>query len=276
MPWRENAEMTCRFFLGGRDLEMVEIAALVRDARGEGALCDKGLAWGARLSAYAAEIEAAHAAGLTPVAVELTDDMPARWPARARLVLVDHHGARSGEPASIRQVFDLLGLPAGRWSRRLALVAANDTGHVAAMRAIGADEAEMRAIRAQDRAAQGVTTADEAAGLVALRAGELVLGGAALLVRLQHDRSATVADPHALEVEFASLPRALVIEGRSSAQVFGPRRWIEALAAAHRAGWSGGNGASGFFGLGGPPPGPLAAVARTLSDVLGCPFFHKP
>jgi len=268
--------MTLRFFLGGYDLEMREIAALVRAECGAAALCDKGLAWGARLSDCADEIAAAHAAGLTPVAVELADDMPAEWAPRARLLLVDHHGARAGDPASIRQVFDLLGLPAARWSRHLMLVAANDSGHVEGMRAAGADAAEMRAIRAADRAAQGILPAEEAAGLAALRTGQTVLGGAALLVRLPHNRGATVTDPHALEPEFAALPRALVVEGPGSTHVFGPRSWIETLAAAHPSGWSGGGGPHGFFGLAGAPPVALAAIAATLSGVLALSFFQEP
>lgn len=259
--------MTHRFFLGGHDLEMIEIAALVHEVRGFEAVCDKGLAWGARVSHCAAEITAAHAQGLISVAVELSDDMPVDWPPRARLVLVDHHGARAGEPASIRQVFKLLGLPESRWTRRMDLVAANDSGHVAAMRAIGADEREMRAIRADDRAAQGITPAEETAGLAALRTAVPVLNGAALLVCLPHDRSATVTDPHALEPEFAGLPRALIIEGKHACNVFGPRRWIDALAAAHPTGWSGGAGPQGFFGLAGMPPDASGAIFKILAKL---------
>ena len=156
--------MTHRFFLGGRDLEMVEIRRLL-DRHAADRIEDKGLAWGAAVSAYHSELLAALPRGETPVLIELKDDLPADLFDRGRTVVVDHHGPLAGHrPTSIEQIFALLDLPAEAWTRRLELVAANDRTHVAGMRALGATAGEIAEIRAADRAAQGVTAADEARG----------------------------------------------------------------------------------------------------------------
>jgi hypothetical protein len=161
-----------RFFLGGRDLEMVEIRALLAEVGLADRVVDAGLVWGARASAYETAIRAGLSSGETPVLVELADDLSPDID-RSRLIVVDHHGPRSGadRPTSLEQVFDLVGAPLGAlWTRRRALVAANDRGHARAMRAIGANPEEIRAIRDADRAAQGVTPEIEAESHRALAA----------------------------------------------------------------------------------------------------------
>ena len=154
--------MNRRFFLGGRDLEMLEIRRLL-DRHAAGRIEDKGLAWGAALSAYREELLAALSRGETPVLIELMDDLPPALFDRGRVIVVDHHGPLAGHdrPTSIEQVFALLGLPAAAWTRHLALVAANDRAHVVGMRALGATAQEIAEIRAADRAVQGVSAADE-------------------------------------------------------------------------------------------------------------------
>lgn len=164
-----------RFFLGGHDLEMVEIARLVASAGFT--VDDKRLAWGARASAYAAEIAAALAAGRTPVLVELAYDLPSAVD-RTALVEVDHHGARAGadRPSSLAQVFALLQAAGAtvEWTRWHDLVAANDIAHARGMRAIGATVEEIRAVRDADRVAQGITAEVEAASREALRGARRV------------------------------------------------------------------------------------------------------
>lgn len=246
-----------RFFLGGHDLEMVTIADLVRAERGAGAVVDKGLAWGARASAYAAEIAAAVRDGVRPVLVELQADTA--LPDGA--VAVDHHGARAGEPAALRQVFDLLALPPERWTRHFELVALNDVGHVRAMRRFGAGADEIAAIRAADRAAQGVTAAEEAAGLAALAGTEAALGGSLAVVRLPHGRTATVTDPRAIAGDDGDL----LVLSPAATHFFGAGDRIARLDAAFPGGWRGGElPHRGFWGIGRPIDSDeaVAAIAR--------------
>ena len=184
-------------FLGGHDLEMLAIAEL---ARAEGyPVHDKNLNWGARASAYRKEIDHALAAGQTPVPVELIDDIGLAPP---RVVVVDLHGASAGaeRPTSLRQVFDLLHVPAQRWDRQLALIAANDRGHVRELLAIGAAGEEIENVRAADRAAQGITPGDEETGAAAVRHARTLAGGLLTVVTLPHNRCAVAADrmEHAL------------------------------------------------------------------------------
>ena len=254
-------EPSFAFFLGGRDLEMHSIAALLAARRSAGdervgPVHDHGLAWGALASAYAGDIAAAAADGLRPVLVELTADIALP----EGTIAIDHHGSRSAEPAALRQVFDLLDLPANLWTRDMALVAANDTGHVAALTRMGATMAEAAAIRARDRAAQGITAGQEAQGAAALRAMRPALGGSLIVVDLPHDRTATVVDPLAL----AGDHRDLLILAPESAQFFGSGARIARLDAAFPGGWRGGElPLRGFWGL--PQRLPVVALLRTIA-----------
>jgi hypothetical protein len=140
---------------------MTAVAALARRILSADRVHDKGLRWGARASAYQAEIRAALDAGLVPALVELAYDLPEDI-GRSRVVEIDHHDKRAGEPCSLRQTFELLKRPESEWTREYALMAANDVGHMAAMRAMGASATDIRRIRDADRSAQGVTAGDEA------------------------------------------------------------------------------------------------------------------
>ena len=152
-----------RFFLGGADLEMVELRKLLQN-HAPNAIEDRHLAWGAALSAYRDPLLASVVMGETPVAIELQDDLPPDLFDRERMIFVDHHGKRAGaeQSTSIEQVFQLLDLPPDQWSRWLSLVAANDRAHIPGLRAIGATAEELASVRAADRRAQSVTEADEA------------------------------------------------------------------------------------------------------------------
>jgi len=252
-----------RFFLGGQDLEMLTIGELVRQHLGPGAVLDKHLPWGACAADYAAEIAAWRGSGGVAVLVELLPDA-AHLPA-ADLLQLDHHGARSQEPPSLRQAFDLLGLPEASWSRHFALVAANDVGHVAAMRAMGASAEEMAAIRAADRAAQAITPAEDASGLVALALARAVCDERLLLVDLPHSRTATVMDPLALDG--AGRPEDVLIFSPGACHFFGRGTAIAALDAGFPGGWRGGElPRRGFWGL--AQALPEAAVLRVLKPIF--------
>jgi hypothetical protein len=244
---------------------MSVVADLVRTECGASALVDKALCWGARASDYRVEIARAVADGLRPVLVELVPDLA--LPEGA--IWIDHHGERAGGPSSLRQVFDLLRLPEARWSRRFALVAANDTGHVASMRAIGASDEEIVTIRAADRRAQGITPAEEEAGLAALAVARRAQGDGVLVVRLPHGRSATVTDPLALRGGGAE--EVLVLMPKSIGY-FGAGAAIMALDAAFPGGWRGGElPARGFWGLEGEAVPDRAALLAVLAPVRAAP-----
>lgn len=234
-----------RFFLGGADLEMTVIAELARGALGPDAVVDRGLGWGAKASAHADAIAACAGLGITPVLVELGVDID--LPANA--IVVDHHNERAGGPTSLHQVFDLLALPPERWTRWHTLVAANDAGHVAAMQAMSASAEEITRVRAADRAAQGITAGEEAAGAHAVDTLETALDGTLLVARLPHARTATVTDPLAIRGE----TRDLVVLSPASVNFFGDGARIARLDAAFPGGWRGGElPRRGFWGLGQP------------------------
>lgn len=258
--------MTPLFLLGGHDLEMLEIKRLVSDTLGREAVLDKRLPWHAALaSAYAHDIERALAVGLLPVLVELRPDLPAE--VIERCTIVDHHGKLAGaeRPTSLEQVFGLLGLAKSSWTRRLALIAANDRGWIPELRATGASDAEIAAIRAEDRAAQGVTAAEEKAAAAALEARERRLGGSLTLVRLPHARTSPVFDRLALEAAPEEPPDTLVVSpGELNFSGHGDR--VAALAAVYPDGWSGGAlPARGFWGHAAPEPA-LDDVISTIAE----------
>lgn len=179
------------FFLGGADLEMQTISELLREHAQ--VVHDLQLPWTRATTAqYAREIHDAAQRGNVPVLVELRD--PDRL-APGSTIVIDHHGDAAGHdrPTSLEQIFSLLSLPIEHWSRRLALVAANDRGHVSAMLELRATPEELRRIRAADRAAQQITEADEAAAEVAVAARERPRERLAL-VRAPHARVAAVTD----------------------------------------------------------------------------------
>ena len=225
-------------FLGGYDLEMLVIGRMVRRALGPTHVVDRQLGWGAKASAYAAEISATLAAGKVPVLIELTatEAEQARW---ADAIWVDHHGPRAGEPTSLEQVHRLLGQAAPRWSRWHTLVAANDRGHVRAMRAAGATR---------------------------------LCSGRLLLVRLPHGRTATVADRLALadaSVTGADAAPTLLVVSPGEINAFGPGAAIEALVKAFPDGWWGGDLPDvGFWGATQTAADETAALA-ILKQLLG-------
>ena len=170
--------------------------------------------------------------------------------------MVEHHGERAGadKPSSLRQVFSLLKLPPERWTRRLALVEANDIGHVLGMQALGASLEDMRAIRHADRAAQGVTEADEAAARGAIEARFESPGRELTVVRIPHARASAVAD---LMDETLGGPgfRNLVVVSPSEVNVFGEGWLVSLLHALLPGGWLGGAlPERGFFGHARPEP----------------------
>lgn len=171
------------FLLGGNDLEMETVRNILKDTGNQ--VFDKNLPWGAKASAYAAEIKRITDQGRVPVLVELELDMP--LPKSA--IVIDHHGNRSGEKASLLQILDLLGLEP---TREYMLIAANDCGYIPGMKAAGASEEEIVRIRQADRKAQGVTDEMETSAKLAILGG--VNKNGVFIVKLPHKKFSPVTD----------------------------------------------------------------------------------
>jgi len=254
-----------RFFLGGQDLEMFEIRRLL-DRHAPGQVEDLQLPWGARGSAYLRRIEAALAGGETPVLVELTDDLPLTLD-RDRLVVVDHHGEAASRPTAIEQVFALLGLPAEAWTRRMTLVSANDRAHVAGLMAVGASAEEIASTRAEDRAAQGVTAADEAEGARAIAARRVT--GRLTEVTTSSGTSSAIADGMLPEMGGPGHDALLVVmPGKLSAFADGEviRRLSNAVPDGY---WGGDLPRRGYWGMSLPAEGERAVI-EAVRAVMRC------
>ncbi len=240
------------FFLGGHDLEMVTIAALLRERAPGVPVHDGGLSWGAKASRYEPRIRAAIDAGRQPALVELADDLPDDLRAGPLAPLfVDHHGEAAGavRPTALHQVFELLRLPPSAWTHELELVAANDRGHVKAMLDLGASMDEIRRIRSADRAAQGVTMMDEARAAEAVAAARIVAGGALTVVDSPHDRTSPIADRLDDRLGGPGF-RNLVIHCPKETSFFGRGELVYELDRAFPGGWYGGAlPERGFWGI---------------------------
>ena len=172
------------FFLGGSDLEMKTIKDLL-DKEGISYSDAKLGWWEAKTSKYGDEIEKVAKEGKIPVIVELGID--SKLPEGT--INIDHHNENAGNPASILQVCDLLGVEK---TRDYLLVAANDTGMANGMREIGATEQEIAKIRYRDRAVQGITPEQEEQAEKALKEAKEI--GGVMIVTCKHSRTAAILD----------------------------------------------------------------------------------
>lgn len=240
--------MHYEIFLGGQDLEMQEIGRLARAAGVR--VHDRGLRWGARASAYAQELAAALQAGRTPVLIEMPWDLPAA----DGVLLVDHHGEQAGEtqPSALRQVHRLLGASAGAWTRWHTLVEANDIGWIPALQAAGASVEEICAIRAADRAAQGVTATEETQAEAAIAGARVAAQGRLWVIDSPHDRSAPITDRLHPALGGPAVDN-LLIRGPQELQFFGDGALVQWLAQRHPGSWYGGAlPARGYWGSSAP------------------------
>ena len=155
------------FLIGGVDLEMVAIRRLLEQ---ENTLyADHKLTWeNSSLSSYKDELILYSGDGWDVYGIELKNDMP---DVPENYHEIDHHGIKDHMPSSLEQVAALLH---HTLTFEEKMIAANDRGHVRAMRsfldaapeAVAMSEEEKEAmiarIRHQDRRSQGVTDEEEA------------------------------------------------------------------------------------------------------------------
>ncbi len=172
------------FLLGGHDLEMETIKEMTFK-QPDCKVFDLDLAWdNAKLSAYRDVIDWHSNSNI--YAVELQEDM--ELPVRYHRI--DHHNDMNGRPSSLEQVAALLGVELNRYQM---LVAANDSGYIPAMKALGATDEEILEIRLRDRAAQGVTEDDERLAEQSLRDGT-VRSYNIVVVKSQTSKFSTICD----------------------------------------------------------------------------------
>ena len=225
------------FLLGGHDLEMMTIAFLLV---GKGRrYVDRNLFWGARLSSYNDILnEWAGKAGMTIYGIELIEDDAAVVPPNYRRI--DHHNRMSQAPTALEQVAAILRHPLSRYEQ---LVAANDSGYIPAMEALGAVPEEIAAIRAADRKAQGVTEEEEK---YAARSVQDIrqCGAITLLYTHAHHFSPLVDRLYPYRQLLIRSDRELVYYGAGvSVLVKAFSKWVDTGAAFY------GGGESGFFGI---------------------------
>lgn len=136
------------FFLGGYDLEMLEIKKILDSlhVRYE----DKKLTWGAKLSEYQEFFDS----DSNIYGIELEEDItpPANYTA------IDHHGKNDHLASSLEQVAKLFNI---KLTKEQKLIAANDSRYISGMRSLCATKAEIDEIRVKDRKVQGITQEDE-------------------------------------------------------------------------------------------------------------------
>lgn len=160
------------FLLGGRDLEMQEIASILSHRKVR--FFQQDLRWdNAKLSAYAEVLQAYAHSCCKIYGVELVEDIapPSNY------YSIDHHNHRDKELSSIEQVACVLNI---ELDYRQQLIAANDKFYIKGMKALGATDEEIACIRYEDRKAQGVTESDEQLARYALnhflrKEGKLVI-----------------------------------------------------------------------------------------------------
>jgi hypothetical protein len=157
------------------------------------------------------------------------------------VIVIDHHGSRSAEPASVLQFLKLIGCE--KPTRFQELVGANDSGYIPAMRALGATPEEVAEIRRLDRAAQGITPEQETEAERAIASASKTNG--VNIVRMTHSKTATVADRMFSEEEPQNL---LILSNDGEVNYFGNGA-LCALLLEKFAGWNGGSGLGDSEGI---------------------------
>lgn len=154
------------FLLGGKDLEMEEICQILKEKQIP--FADAGLIWdNAKLSAYRQAIGENPDKVIYGVELEADMDLPLNYKA------IDHHNELSGGLSSLEQVAKILDVTLS-WEQKL--IAANDRGHIRAMKRLGATDKEIDDIRQRDRKAQGVTEEDERLAMESIDNNSTIIG----------------------------------------------------------------------------------------------------
>ncbi|HED38145.1 MAG TPA: hypothetical protein ENI76_07870, partial [Ignavibacteria bacterium] len=223
------------FFLGGYDLEMITIREILEENEQE--YIDKNLKWGAKLSEYKDKLAELHHNEI-PVLIELTLDIPA--PKNA--TIIDHHNEKENKPSSLEQIAELLNV---KLNRRQQLIAANDRGHISALKEICASENEIREIRKKDKDAQGVTEEDESLAKESIEENKRDVIGATIIKSLS-DKFSPITD-----LMYGKTDRLLIYNDNSLLYIgYGKPKLVkkyEKIVDGHKAFYGGGK--KGYFGM---------------------------
>ncbi len=158
---------------------------------------------------------------------------------------IDHHRYRDDDRshplASLEQVARILGVLLTRWQ---LLVAANDRGYIPAMLGLNATPDEIAAVRAQDRAAQGIGPEQERQAEQDLR--QAVWRDDKVFVPCHTKPTAAHAD------RLFDRAREALLVSAPEWDYYGPRHQGLTAFRFPEAHWSGGDPRSGYFGIENP------------------------
>ena len=194
------------FLLGGRDLEMLTIKEILdRAGKEQVSYVDKGLSWGAKLSAYADELKSFKDSEI--YGIELERDLPmGQIPDHYHSI--DHHGEFESKDSSLEQVLQVLkevGVDVPM-TDDLKRIAANDKGYIAGLNQAGAKFDQILDIRRRDLDAQGVTEDDRKMAVDSVNQKEVIEkdGCRLIVVEALTDRFSAIVDTLLLDVEAKS------------------------------------------------------------------------
>ena len=156
-----------------------------------------------------------------------------------RTHIIDHHGDRSTQAASITQVVKQLSdmgfTFSDRTRRYCELVALNDAGHIPAMEWMGATPKEIAWIRKLDRKAQGISPLQEAQAREAIE--KRSTNGRLTVVKLEHSKTASITDRL-----FGIYDQLLIVSKDGESNFFGDGALCAKLDLQFAGGWCGGSG----------------------------------
>ncbi len=224
------------FVLGGDDLEMVVIRWLLGFLGVRWVQPRKG--WGNHvLTPGECVVEAGDFSS-----VIFVECAPGEGWDPATTTIADHHGDLSWRESSLMQVIDRLNAR-DKMSERLIswaeVVSANDMGHIAGMKAMGATQAEITHVRFLDREAQGITPEQEAGAERAV--AEKETDGRLTVVRLAHSKTATVCDRLHRGAGGSGYDQLVILSGDGEANFYGDGALCVVLKEKFQ-GWNGGGG----------------------------------
>jgi|GEM_PF-414466 len=208
------------FFLGGLDLEMLEIKNILEEKNLT--IINRELSWGAKLSDYKDELskEDDSTKKQTYVFIELEMDDKHLLEGK-EYKIIDHHNEQSHKKSSLEQLIEFLNTELGievAFTRYRQLIAINDVKHIKGMQEADASESEIAEIRAADRKAQGITESEEALAKESVKSFKRD-DGLITTIKAQTDRFSAITD-----FIYQEKSKHLIIYNEQSLNYYGPAK----------------------------------------------------